>query len=116
MKIGIIWGLWILTACTSGIEQESKVVLENDTSVVKLNMDGLWLESKGKYESSYVFIHDDTIYFLKARAEKYYISHDTLHLTSGGRFKRKIMELDSVHLIWKTNSDEIYTLYKKNLD
>ncbi len=116
MKIGIIWGIWFLTACTSGIEQEAKVVEKKDTSVITLDMDGLWLESKGKYESSFVFIHDDTVYFLKGPAEEYFISHDTLHLTSGGRFKRKIIELDSAHLKWKTNSGEINTLFKKNLN
>lgn len=114
MKIVIVVGLWILAACSPGYEpKKNPAFLGKEVSVNKTGMDGLWLESKGKYESSFVLIHNDTLYFLKGPAKEYYTGHDTLHLTGGGKFKRKIIELDSVHLKWTTISGESYTLYKK---
>lgn len=87
-----------------------------DTPIVdQAKLNGLWLVSKNKYESSFIFICNDTIYFLKGAAEKYYMCHDTFNLTVLSRFKQLIIELDSVHLIWMSNSGEISTLTKKTL-
>ena len=117
MKNGMIVLIWLLAACTSGVGRENNVVVfKKDTSIIDPKaMNGLWLESKGRYESSFIFIDNETVYLLKGPAEEYFISHDTFQFTSGGRFRRKITELDSVHIKWKTNSGETYTFYKKNL-
>lgn len=107
--------LFTVVACTSNNQYERREITQKgDTCQIETyQIDGLWLEKKQKYETTFVFIENDTIYFLKGPADKYYLRHDTLHLIGRGRFQRKIINVDSIHLLWVSNSKDTFLLSKK---
>lgn len=91
----LIVGMWVLIACSSNDNHQVIVtVTNNDTSIIKTSaIEGIWEIYNRPYESSFILIDKDSIFFLKGPSQKYFFRHDTLNLEGGGFFKRKVIEV-----------------------
>lgn len=114
LKIYII-GCLLLSACHAGkpdmdCSAEAAQLCTGNTPPVN----GVWEVYNREYETFFICIDNDSMFFLKGPAEKYYFRHDTLNIEGGGMFTRKIIATGEKELIWVGPGGDTLRLRRKS--